>query len=164
MSPLPGDQARVSVLVAVEPDDAFRVFTEDLDQWWRRGIAYRAGGKHRSVLRLEPRVGGRLTETIEAPSGTRVVELGRVIAWEPPARLAFEWRAVNFVSGEKTEVEVRFEPSPSGTRVTVTHRGWSAIRPDHPARHGLEIEAFVRMLGMWWGALLTSLRERAAPR
>lgn len=27
------------------------------------------------------------------------------------------------------------------------HRGWSRIRPDHPARHGLAVQAFIRMLG-----------------
>jgi hypothetical protein len=52
----------------------------------------------------------------------------------------------------------------------VTHRGWSRIRPDHPARHDLEVAAFVRMMGLWWGDLLTSLRmlaggeEPAGPR
>jgi hypothetical protein len=38
-------------------------------------------------------------------------------------------------------------------------RGWSAIRPDHPARHGLDDAAFSRMIGLWWGDLMTGLRE-----
>jgi hypothetical protein len=58
-------------------------------------------------------------------------------------------------------VEVRFQPSPSGTLVTVEHRGWSRIRPDHPARHGLEVGPFLRMMGLWWGDLLSALREYA---
>ena len=157
----PGDVARVSVLVAVEPHEAFRVFTEEIDQWWRRGPAYRVAGTRPGVIHLEPGVGGRLYESFETQGGTRVVATGRVLAWEPPTRLVFESRGVNFAPSERTEVEVRFEPSPSGTLVTVTHRGWSAIRPDHPARHGLEVPAFVRMLGLWWGELMTSLREHA---
>jgi hypothetical protein len=64
--------------------------------------------------------------------------------------------------GEKTRVEVTFDASPSGTVVTVTHSGWSAIRPDHPARHGLDVPAFIRMNGMWWGDVLTSFRQHAA--
>jgi hypothetical protein len=40
-----GDEAVVSVLVAVEPETAFRVFTEEIDQWWRRGLKYRIAGK-----------------------------------------------------------------------------------------------------------------------
>jgi uncharacterized protein YndB with AHSA1/START domain len=158
-----GDQARVSVQVAVDPGAAFRIFTEEIDQWWRRGMRYRLAGRGRGVIHIEAGVGGRLFETIETGSGQRVIESGRVTAWEPPARLVFEWRAANFAPGEKTEVEVVFQPSGAGTLVTVTHRGWSAIRPDHPARHGQDVAGFLRMLGMWWGDLMTSLRERASP-
>jgi uncharacterized protein YndB with AHSA1/START domain len=156
---VPGDEARVSVLVAVAPEAAFRVFTEEIDQWWRRGLRYRIGGKGRSVIHLELWVGGRLFESLETASGVRVVETGRIRVWEPPTRLVFEWRAVNFAPSEKTEVEVLFQPAPNGTLVTVTHRGWSCIRPDHPARHGLAVPAFLRMMGLWWGELMTSLRE-----
>lgn len=162
--PLPGDQARVSVLVAVSPEVAFRVFTEEIDQWWRRGPKYRAAGARRGFIHIEPGVGGRLFESFESGAETRVVETGRVTAWEPPSRLVFEWRSVTFAPAETTEVEVTFEPSPSGSLVTVTHRGWSRIRPDHPVRHGLEIAAFIRMMGLWWGDLLSSLREHIAPQ
>ena len=154
-----GDVATVSVLVEVPPDEAFRVFTEEIDQWWRQGLRYRVG-RGRSVIHLEPRAGGRLFESIG--DGARVIETGRVTAWEPPARLAFEWRAVNFAPTEKTDVEVLFAPSPSGTLVTVRHGGWSRIRADHPARHGLEVAPFIGNLGMWWADLMTSLRLHAA--
>jgi uncharacterized protein YndB with AHSA1/START domain len=162
--PPPGDRdrARVSVLVAVEPADAFAVFTEEIDLWWRRGLAYRVAGRRRGVVVLEPGVGGRLFERFEAASGTKIVQTGRVTLWEPPARLAFDWRAVNFAPSEWTHVDVTFEARPGGTLVTVTHSGWSGIRPDHPARHGLEVQPFVRMMGMWWAQLLSSLREHAA--
>jgi uncharacterized protein YndB with AHSA1/START domain len=160
--PPAGDRARVSVLVAAPPDVAFRVFTEEIDRWWRRGLKYRVSGKGRGVLRLEPGVGGRLFEEMESSAGPRVVETGRVTEWDPPARFALEWRNANFSKTEKTFVEVAFDASPSGTVVTVTHSGWSAIRPDHPARHGLDVVAFIRMNGMWWGEVLTSLREHVA--
>ncbi|HEM47048.1 MAG TPA: hypothetical protein ENO23_08390, partial [Alphaproteobacteria bacterium] len=143
----PGDRARASVLVRVGVEDAFRVFTEEIDRWWRRGYAYRVAGTRRGIICLEPKVGGRLFESFEDDDGeTRVVETGRVTEWAPPSRLVFEWRAANFAPGEKTEVEVLFAPASRGTLVTVTHRGWSAIRPDHPARHGKETVAFVRMM------------------
>lgn len=162
MSPVPpGDQARASVSVAVEPAAAFRIFTEEIDRWWRRGSKYRVSGKARGILHLEAGVGGRLFEEVESRGGPRAIETGRVTAWEPPARLVFEWRAVNFAPAEKTEVEVTFDPAPSGTLVTVTHRGWSRIRPDHPARHGADVPRFIRDMGMWWGELLSSLREHA---
>jgi hypothetical protein len=61
-------------------------------------------------------------------------------------------------------VEVRFDPVRGGTRVTLEHRGWASIRGDHPVRHGEEGAAFIRTIGLWWGELLTSLRERARDR
>jgi len=80
---------------------------------------------------------------------------------EEPARLVLEWRNANFAPNERTEVEVLFEPAGGGTRVTVQHRGWAALRPDHPARHNLAGSAFSRMMGLWWGDQLTALRELA---
>jgi uncharacterized protein YndB with AHSA1/START domain len=159
-----GDQATISVLVEVEPAIAFRVFTEDIDRWWRRGLKYRVSGKHRGIIHLEPRVGGRLFESFTTSQGEQIAESGRVTAWEPPARLVFEWRAANFAPSEKTEVEVIFAPSPSGTLVTVKHRGWSAIRADHPVRHGEDVAPFLRSMGLWWGDQMTSLRELVAAR
>jgi len=163
MSPSParGDQARASVLVRVPPSEAFRLFTEEIDSWWRGGLRYRIG-KRRSVVHLEPKLGGRLFESFETSAGVKVKETGRITCFEPPTRLVLEWRAVNFSPDERTEVEVLFEPSPSGTLVSVCHRGWSKIRADHPVRHGQDTAAFLRGIGGWWGDLMTSLRERAA--
>ena len=157
-----GDQASVSVLVKVPPAEAFRIFTEEIDAWWRKGRRYRIG-KNRSVVHLEPKLGGRLFESFDVAAGAKVKETGRVTCFEPPSRLVFEWRAVNFGPEEKTEVEVQFEPTPSGTLVTVRHRGWSRIRADHPVRHGQESAAFLRDMGRWWGDLMTALREHAEP-
>ncbi len=70
-----GDQARVSVVVEVDPIAAFRVFTEEIDQWWRRGVKYRIAGDRRGIIHLEPRAGGRLLESFETPSGLRVNEI-----------------------------------------------------------------------------------------
>ena len=57
-------------------------------------------------------------------------------------------RGANFVPEEKTQVDVSFEPSASGTLVTVRHSGWRQVRPDHPARHGLDVPVFIRGMGM----------------
>lgn len=159
---IPGDQARASVLVHADPELAFQVFTEEIDRWWRRGLKYRMAGKRRGIIHLESKLGGRVFESFESSTGTRVIETGRVEVWEPPSRLVLSWRAANFAKSEVTEVEVLFAPSASGTLVTVTHRGWAAIRPDHPARHGQEVAPFIRSMGLWWGELLTSMREHVA--
>lgn len=159
----PGDQVRLTVHVDVAPADAFEIFTAEIDQWWRTGPRYRIAGRAPGVLHLEPRLGGRIFEQ-HGPDGTALHEVGTITAWDPPAHLAFDWRSVTFVDGEATRVEVWFEPSRGGTRVTLTHRGWTGIRGDHPVRHGKDVPAFLRELGLWWGALLTGLRERAAER
>jgi uncharacterized protein YndB with AHSA1/START domain len=90
-----------------------------------------------------------------------VHEVGRVSAWEPPHLLVFTWRASNFAPHENTSVEVRFTQNGRGTLVSVTHSGWSSLRPDHPARHGREGADFYRMIGLWWGDQMKSLRESA---
>jgi len=93
-------------------------------------MRFRFGGQ--GTLRFEG--SKRLVEAFEGKER----EIGKVLVWEPGARLVFEWRAVNFVPGEVTEVEVRFEASNDGTQVSLEHRGWSKLRPDHPVRHGQE--------------------------
>ncbi|MEO6596905.1 MAG: hypothetical protein ABIP94_19340 [Planctomycetota bacterium] len=42
------------------------------------------------------------------------------------------------------------------------HRGWEALREDHPARHGMADQEFVRSVGLWRGQQLSSLRQHAA--
>ncbi len=158
----PGDQARVTVSVAVPPEEAWRIFTTEIDLWWRRGRRFRSAPGERGLVALEPGVGGRVFESFATDAGEQVVEIGRIRDWQPPERLLFDWRAVNFAPHEWTEVEVSFQRTPGGTRVTVVHRGWSAIRADHPVRHGLDSAGFLRMMGLWWGDLLSSLRLQTA--
>lgn len=161
-----GDVARVTVQVAVPPAVAFELFTREIDQWWRQGVRYRASGRHAGVLRFEPGLGGRLFETFTVDGQEQLIVVGAISAWEPPRRFVFDWRNASFAPHEKTEVEVRFEAAAEGnkTRVTVEHRGWSALPPGHPARHGLAAGPFIAMIGMWWGDLLGSLRRHLAPR
>jgi uncharacterized protein YndB with AHSA1/START domain len=160
--PIPGDQARVSVVVGVPPDVAFRIFTEEIDLWWRRGLKYRVAGTNPGSIHMEPRQGGLVFESFESGSEMKIFETGKITLWEPPSRLIFDWRGVNFSADEKTEVEVIFQRNSSGTLVTVTHRGWSRIRADHPVRHNLDMPSFIGMIGLWWGDLMTSLRDYSA--
>ena len=70
---------------------------------------------------------------VDEPGG-RTYEVGRVLAWDPPGRLSFEFRARAFASDESTTVDVRFEAVAGGTRVRLEHRGWASLPEDHPAR------------------------------
>ncbi len=162
-APLVSDQATVTVTVAVDPADAFLLFTRDINLWWRRGPRFRNAPGGTGIICVEPQLGGRVFESYDvdaaAGGGERVIEIGRTKVWDPPNRLLFEWRAVNFAPGEHTEVEVLFKPSASGTRVTVIHRGWSQLRGDHPVRHGLIGPEFIRMIGLWWGEQMKAMIE-----
>src|SRR4029453_14216594 len=153
------DSVSVTTVVAIAPDAAFEVFTSEVDAWWRHGRRFRTGTG--SVMRFEPGVGGRLLE-LQGDGAKGAYELGRVRVWDPPKRLVFDFLARVFERGERTEVEVRFEEVEHGTRVTVEHRGWDALRPDHPVRHGLGTgDAFLSMMGLWWGGLLVEGGARA---
>lgn len=150
------ETARVTTFVAVPPDDAFAVFTDEIDRWWRRGPHFRDERSAASTLCFEQdALGRRLVERLPDD----VFEIGRVRVWEPGRRLVFEWRAPNFAADECTEVEVRFEASGEGTRVTLEHRGWDAIRGDHPVRHGQQGRAFAARMGGNWGELMTAYRQ-----
>lgn len=159
------DRVRVTIRVAAPREVAFDVFTRELDVWWRRGRKYRMGEP--STMALEPRTGGRLTETWVEGGATRSREIGVVEVWEPPRRLLLSWRAANFdASDPDTHVEVLFERAighaGEGTLVTLEHRGWSRVRDGHPVRHGELPEVFVPRLGRWWGDLAGALREHVA--
>jgi hypothetical protein len=154
---------RAHTVVPAGADEAFRLFTEEVDAWWRRGPRFRFRPGRDGTMRFEGGAGGRLVEVFDAEAGD-VYEVGRILAWEPPARLRFELRARAFAPGETTVVEVRFEPAAEGTRVSVEHTGWGAFAADHPVRHGLVGPAFGAMMGTWWAEQLDAARARAAAR
>ena len=151
------DSVTVSIDVEVEPAVAFDVFTRELDAWWGRGPRFRFVAPYGGTLTLEPRVGGRLLHVVDG--GVSFV-VGHVQVWEPPRRLALTWRLTNFTPEQQTRVDVRFDPAPEGTRVSVTHSGWDAIPPAHPARHGMTDRAFVLFRGHWWADLLTAAKRQ----
>jgi len=149
----------VTTVVAADPTTAFEVFTTEVDSWWKRGPRFRPSVLQGGVLRFEPGVGGRLLETYEDQS---TFLFGRVTAWEPGQRLAFELFARAFRPGESTQVEVRFEAVGNHTQVTVEHRGWERFPEEHPARHGLGDSAFSDVMSVWWADLLVAIRIHIA--
>ena len=52
----PGDRASASVFVRLAVEEAFDVFTREIDLWWRTGLAYRIAGRRRGQLMFEASV------------------------------------------------------------------------------------------------------------
>ena len=138
--------ARTRVRVSVE--QAFHVFTTEIDAWWKRGPRFRFGD-HDGELELEPHVDGRFFERF-TDGEVRVV--GRVLVWEPPTRLVLAWSPSERGGGPHSEVEVRFSAVDGATEVHVQHRGLES-RPRDDAK-GLRSTALRNILAVWWADLL----------
>ncbi len=111
--------ASASVEVTVDPLTAFTAFTEEIDCWWVRGPINFFDAARAVAMRIEPGVGGRVLEIYDDAAGD-VLELARITVWEPGARLVYRGTV------DDTEVDVRFEAIPDGTRVHVRQY----LRPD----------------------------------
>jgi uncharacterized protein YndB with AHSA1/START domain len=124
-----------SIFVKRPVDAAFRHFTADIGRWWPLKEGFSSGGARANEIFIEGRVGGRFFERYT--DGEEAV-IGRITAFEPPARLAFTWRQPTW--NADTQVEVRFAVEGDGTRVTLEHRGWEALadgaRKSHDSYEG----------------------------
>jgi uncharacterized protein YndB with AHSA1/START domain len=120
------DAITQSVLVPLQPDAAFELFTDRFSHWWPKDSHHIADADAAEVF-LEPRAGGRWYERAEDGAecdwGT-VLEVDRpnriLLAWQ----LTPEWRFDSDRS-KATHVEVSFTAEePGTTRVTLTHSGF----------------------------------------
>lgn len=102
--------ATAEVEVAADPSRAFDTFTNEIDAWWVRGAINFFDAARAIGMKIEPGVDGRVLEVYEGDA----LELGRITAWEPGARLAYR------SSVDDSEIDVRFESVEGGTRVRVT--------------------------------------------
>jgi hypothetical protein len=109
-----------SIVLPCSIERAFALFTEEISAWWPPDR--RHTGDPESTMQLLPT--GRFFE--RARDG-REIELGRVRAWEPPARLLLDFYP-GTGADHPTEVEVLFagEGAPLATRVTILHRSTPA--------------------------------------
>ena len=136
------------VEVAVDPETAFKVFTEEMDLWWVRGpINHWSAGRMRE-LRCEPGVGGRILEVYGDAVGD-ALELAVITDWDPGARLA--WRS----SVDDVLTEILFEEVGSGTAVRVV----ATIPPGGVDRGGT---SWTRTVPKWFGVWCA--RRDKAPR
>lgn len=151
----------VALRVAVARARAFDIFVNDIGAWWQpNGLFRTAPGKPGRLAFEHGDEGQRVL--VEWPEHGEAFEIGRVLVWEPPARLVFSWRQASFPAELNTEVEVRFEPVEDAvTRVSVEHRGFHRIPADSAARHGFPDEALQMRLAEWWRTLLARLARHS---
>lgn len=122
---MPAEVIKEAVVVPAAPERAFALFADELASWWPAEYTWAADGLEQ--IAIEPRVDGRCFE--RGPRGFEC-DWGRVLAWEPGARLAFSWqigpdRVPVPDSDRASEVEVRFADAGKGaTRVELEHRGF----------------------------------------
>jgi uncharacterized protein YndB with AHSA1/START domain len=156
MTQQPADEPiRVAATVPLPADQAFTAFA-DLARWWPHEYTWAADTLE--DIGLEPREGGLCYE--RGPHGF-TCHWGRVLAWEPSTRLLFAWqitpdRVPQPNPAKASEVEVRFRPADSGTRVELEHRAF--------ARHGDAADAYRQAMASPQGWPLILDRYAASAR
>jgi uncharacterized protein YndB with AHSA1/START domain len=111
---------RQSVHVDCPVEDAFRLFTEALSEWWPLA-SHSIGGEEAEDCAIEPWAGGRVFERTRSGEER---EWGSVTVWDPPRRLAFTWRPESTGVDNRQTVDVEFYVDADGTLVTLIHSGW----------------------------------------
>lgn len=124
------EAVRKSVTVDCTVEEAFRIFTADVQSWWPTDTHSLHGEKVRTVV-FEEHEGG---EVYEIASSGEKGHWATVVSFEPPSRLVLAWEVNPRALG--TEVEVRFRPESGGTRVELEHRGWDRLAEDAEAKRG----------------------------
>src|SRR5215471_17810323 len=109
------ERVTATVEVTVDRDTAFRIFTEEINEWWVRGPINFCDGARAAEIRFEPGVGGRFLEVYDDAAGD-ALEVGRITVWEPGRRLVYR------SSLDDTEVDIRFEATSGGTKVLLEQR------------------------------------------
>jgi uncharacterized protein YndB with AHSA1/START domain len=120
---------RKEVVVDVDPDRAFEIFTADMTSWWP--TAHHIGSAPIETIVVEPHAGGRWYTRHQ--DGTETAT-GSVSAWDPPTRLVLTWQVGadwRYHADLVTTVELRFlEAGPGRTRVLLEHRDLDAFGAD----------------------------------
>jgi hypothetical protein len=151
------DCVLVALRVRASPARAFDVFTQEIGVWWRPDPLFEITPRGEGVLAFEGGENGRLVTRLKTG---KTYEIGKVTAWEPGARLAFDWRQATFGPDLATRVEVTFDAVGEETRVTVRHYGWTSVPREHVARHGFPDAVTQQRTADWWRRSLAALSGR----
>ena len=145
-----GRIASASVDVAVDPLDAFGMFTAEIGQWYVVDEHSVIDHTKTKTLRIEPWVGGRFVDVHDLESGEGI-ECGRIITWAPPHRFVF-------VDRRGLDVEVSFVAIDGGCRVTVEQRGLDTLPAAEAAQ--VRLHGWHRYLPEWFEVHLAEETSR----
>ena len=113
---------RKAVTVNRPAEEAFRIFTGELAEWWPY-VTHSVEKDDVDTVVLECRPGGRFYE--RAKDGTEHM-WGTILTWDPPSGFMCSWHPGR---SEETaqQLEITFTQVPDGTRVELVHTGWAAL-------------------------------------
>ena len=144
---------QTSVTVPLDPERAFELFVDRFEDWWPND------GTHALTdatgYLMEARPDGRWGE--HGPDGFQ--PRGRVLDVDRPRQILLAWQltpdfAYDPDPARQTEVEVTFEQTSEGTKVTLEHRGFEVW-----GEPGAEMRGSVEG---GWATLLERYAGRAA--
>ena len=112
---------KAEIEIAAPPERVFRSLTDptELGMWWGDDVMYRTYD-----WQVDLRVGGAWSTRARGADGTETTVGGEYLDVDPPRLLVFTWRP-SWDSFVETTVRCELTPTASGTRVKVTHTGFT---------------------------------------
>lgn len=148
----------LDLVVPCPPERAFDYFTRDLGRWWP--LATHSLGEAEALdVRFEPRVGGRLVETLR---DGREHTWGSVSAWRPGSKVEFTWH-LDRDPATAQWVRVEFAPDPAGTRVTLTHGGWENLPEGGTTMRANYANGWKKVFGELYGSFCRRSEDAGSP-
>jgi uncharacterized protein YndB with AHSA1/START domain len=112
---------KAEIEIDAPPARVFHSLTDptELAAWWGSDDMYRTHD-----WRIDLREGGSWSVGTRAVDGTEMTVEGEYIEIDPPRRLVYTWRA-SWDDFAETTIRIDLQPTPTGTRVLVTHTGFT---------------------------------------
>jgi uncharacterized protein YndB with AHSA1/START domain len=140
---------RREVLVDVDRDLAFEVFTQQIGTWWPLG-EFSVHGSESTVAFEGGHIGSRIVESL---AGAADATWGTVTRWQPVDEVAFTWHPGHGPE-RASKVSVTFEDQEGKTLVRLEHTGWDVF--------GDQAEAARDEYDHGWPVVLDAYAARAA--
>jgi uncharacterized protein YndB with AHSA1/START domain/catechol 2,3-dioxygenase-like lactoylglutathione lyase family enzyme len=132
--------------IAAPPTRVFAALTDPVQllAWWGDRRTFPS-----THWELDARVGGRWLSRWRGPDGASFALGGEILEIDPPRVLAYSWWDERYPGLSHTIVRYQLTPTAVGTRVTLTHDGFDAVRADFADYNG------------GWPSVMRSLRAHA---